>query len=140
MNLFKRKEMAENTIITSRHIIKRDEEFKKMVEGNSLSTTVFNTTMEREKEAIIKKYIETYGKAIEEAEVLEAEKSKLKVGKKSFEQDKDGKFIEKQIFDEQAVQRIRKVTSTLETLYKAIDKTMEIGGKENWDNLAKLVK
>jgi len=129
----------ENSYV-SEHLKKREEVLSALKKGNELSTTVFNTVTEQEKEKILQGYLKTYEKAIEKVEQLEAEKSKLSSGKKSYEKDEKGEFVSKQTFDEQTVQQLRKTTTALINLHKALDKAMIVGDSEHWDSLAKLVK
>ena len=143
MSIFKRKkQMAEEkkVVAGSEHLKERKERLAQLKKGNELSTIVFNTNVEKEKEKILESYLNIYEKALEKVEALEAEKKKLLVGKKSFEKDDKGELIEKESFDEQAVRQTQKVSERLTKLNEAIDKAMLVGDFEYWEKLKNLIK
>lgn len=125
---------------TKSHIQKREETLKQIRSNNELSTKVFETSIEKEKSKLLNSYLQAYEKALTKIETLENEKLKLNTGKKTFEKDKDGNLVEKQLFDEQAVQRIKKVEEQLKQLNQALDNAMEKGNFELWEKLEKLSK
>ncbi len=131
--------MATNKL-ESKFLNKRNEEIAKLKKGKELSDTVFEMAIDKEKSALLTKYVEIYEKAQQKAEQLENERQKLSVGKKIFEEDKEGNLVEKRTFDEQAVQRSTKLNEQLKNLYEAIDKAGFEGGYDNWLKLEKLAK
>jgi len=131
--------MAENKI-TSKFLDKRDEAISKLKKGKELSETVFEMAIEKEKTNLLNSYVTIYEKAQQKAEQMENEIQKLRTGKKTFEEDKDGKLVEKRTFDEQAVQRLKKAEEQLKNLYATIDAAGFDGGHDNWMKLEKLTK
>lgn len=121
------------------HLEARAKALEDIKENGDLSVTVFNRAMEKEKEKLLAEYEETYEKAIAKIESLEVERNKLNVGKKSFEKDKKGDLVEKITYDEQTVQKLKKVSEQLNRLVESIDKAMIEGGFKNWQNLKKQV-
>jgi len=122
------------------HLEQREKTFKELKTGNELSTLVFNDIVEEEKKRILDEYKEIYKKAVDKVKSLEDERKKLNAGKKSFEKNEKGEFVEKETFDEQAVQRLNKITEQLKKLNEAIDAAMIIGDYEKWQALNKQLK
>lgn len=142
MNLIfiKMEKQEQKMIVVSSHITKRKEAITKIKEGKELSTTLFNNIIEVEKEALLKQYLGIYEKTITVIETLEAEKKKIASGKKTYEKGPKGEFIEKQTFDEQAVQRDKKIKEQLSKLYSKLDEAMLVGTFTSWQELNKLLK
>jgi len=126
--------------IVSKHLEERKKQLKELKKGNKLSIKVFENVLEEEKTILLNDYFTIYKNAITKSENLENEKTKLETGKKSFEKDNKGEFVEKHTFDEQAIQKISKVKSQIKALYEAIDKAMLEGGFEFWKKLENLSK
>jgi len=131
--------MSETAII-SKHLEEKKQKIKELKGGKDLSVKVFENILEQEKTALLNDYLETYKKAIVKAESLENERAKLESGKKTFEKDSKGEFVEKRTFDEQTVQKMVKVKAQLKSLYEAIDKAMLVGNFDNWKKLENLSK
>ena len=122
----------------SEHLADKEKAVKQLKQGPELSNTLFERVMEAEKEKILVEYTTIYEKALEKAESLETERKKLDAGKIVVEKNEKGEFVEKPIYEKQAVQRIKQISENLSKIYSAIDEAMLKGGYENWQALQKL--
>lgn len=126
--------------VVSTHLEERKKALNEIKSNNELSTKVFESSIEKEKTELLNKYLKIYEKALSKTEELENEKTKLNRGKKTYEKDEKGELVEKSVFDEQAVQRLKKIDEQLKNLYSGIDKAMAEGSYGLWENLDKLSK